>query len=44
LRFAENVALAANLAKVAAQDIQDRYHALLASESGCLCEPAATGP
>jgi len=37
LRFAENVALAANLSKLAAQEIQDRYHVLLDSESGTLC-------
>jgi Peptidase C13 family len=42
LRFAENVALAANLAKVASQEIQDRYRALLASESGTLCGPGST--
>ena len=40
LRFAENVALAGNLAKVATQEIQTRYRALLSSESGTLCGPA----
>lgn len=43
LRFAENVALAANLAKVASQELQARYQALLASESGTLCDPASAG-
>ncbi|MBI2825320.1 MAG: hypothetical protein HYX69_11600 [Planctomycetia bacterium] len=37
VHVAETVALAANLAKVAGQEIQDRYQALLESESGTLC-------
>ena len=44
LRFAENVALAANLAKVASQELQNRYQSLLASESGTLCDPADAAP
>ena len=40
LRFAENVALAANLAKVTTKDIQDRYRTLVDRESGCLCGPS----
>jgi hypothetical protein len=41
LRLVENVALAANLPRVATPDIQDRYQALLASEAETLC--GATG-
>ena len=44
LRFAENVALAANLAKVATQELQNRYQSLLASESGTLCDPDSAAP
>jgi hypothetical protein len=37
LRVAENVALAANLARVATREIQERYRALVASEAETLC-------
>jgi hypothetical protein len=41
VHLTENIALAANLAKVATQELQDRYRALVESEAGTLCGPEA---
>ncbi|MBX7165768.1 MAG: hypothetical protein K1X74_05415 [Pirellulales bacterium] len=44
MRVLENVALAANLPKVATPEQQQRYQALLACESSWLLDPAVNGP
>ena len=44
VHLTENVALAANLAKVATTELQARYQALVRSEAGTLCGPDNAGP